>query len=47
MSLLRHVLFITLFGLCLNAPLQAADAPSRTDVQNSLDALADRKLPEA
>jgi potassium efflux system protein len=47
MSLLRHVLFITLFGLCLSAPLQAADAPSRTDVQNSLDALADRKLPEA
>lgn len=47
MSLLRHVLFITLIGLCLSAPLQAADAPSRTDVQNSLDALADRKLPEA
>lgn len=47
MPLLRHALFITLLGLCLSAPLQAAEAPSREDVQKSLDALAERKLPEA
>ena len=47
MPLFRHLLLIALVNLCLSAPLYAAEPPSREDVQRSLDALADRKLPEA
>ncbi|WNF46371.1 mechanosensitive channel MscK [Pseudomonas sp. SG20056] len=48
MPSLRTYLAVALLGLCLSAPLlQAAEPPSRADVQSSLDNLADRKLPEA
>jgi len=45
MPSLRTYLAVALLGLCLSAPLlQAAEPPSRADVQSSLDNLADRKL---
>ncbi|WP_167143183.1 mechanosensitive channel MscK [Pseudomonas sp. OTU750018] len=48
MPSLRTYLAVALLGLCLSATLlQAAEPPSRADVQSSLDNLADRKLPEA
>ncbi|MBU3059894.1 mechanosensitive channel MscK [Pseudomonas indica] len=48
MPSLRSLLLAALLGLCLTTPgLHAAEAPSRENVQRSLDGLADRKLPEA
>ncbi|SEQ02236.1 potassium efflux system protein [Pseudomonas cuatrocienegasensis] len=43
----RHYLIATLLGVCLSAPFTyAAEAPTRADVQGSLDSLAERKLSE-
>ena len=48
MPSLRTLFAATLLGLCLlTQPTLAAELPSRSDVQSSLDGLADRKLPEA
>ena len=48
MPSLRTCLAIALLGLCLSVPpTQAADSPKSADVQRELDALAERKLPEA
>jgi potassium-dependent mechanosensitive channel len=48
MPSLRAYLVIALLGLPLCAPwLQAAEPPKSTDIQRSLDNLAERKLPEA
>ena len=48
MPSLRSLLLAALLGLCLTTSgLHAAEAPSRENVQRSLDGLADRKLPEA
>ncbi|CAD5107348.1 mechanosensitive channel MscK [Zestomonas carbonaria] len=49
MPLLRTVFAATLLGLglLLQPALQAAEAPDPTEVQRSLDGLADRKLAEA
>ncbi len=47
MSSLRILFVATLLGLCLTAPLSAAELPSSSAVQRSLDSLPDRKLPEA
>ena len=48
MPFLRPLFFALLFGFCLNAAAQQEDAlPSIADVQQSLDSLPDRKLPEA
>lgn len=48
MPSLRTYLAVALLGLCLSTPLlHAAEPPSRAAVQNSLDNLAERKLPEA
>ena len=45
---LRSILRTALLGLCLSVShLLAADLPSVTGVQNSLDKIAERKLPEA
>ncbi|WP_220814690.1 mechanosensitive channel MscK [Pseudomonas paralcaligenes] len=48
MSFLRPLFTTLLIGLCLTAnPLAAAEPPTSKAVQESLGALADRKLPEA
>ena len=48
MSPLRTLFAAFLIGLCLSsAPALAADPPSRESVQQSLDKIADRKLPDA
>ncbi|WP_407313217.1 mechanosensitive channel MscK [Pseudomonas sp. nanlin1] len=48
MPTLRNVLAAALLGLCMAATsIQAADLPPRDTVQQSLDKIADRKLPEA
>lgn len=48
MSSLRTLLAATLLGFCLSSPLLLAnELPSSTQVQRSLDSLAERKLPEA
>lgn len=48
MSLLRTLFVIALLGLSLSVgTLQAAEPPSPESVQQSLDKIADRKLPEA
>lgn len=48
MPSLRTYLAVALLGLCLSVPqLHAAEPPSSSAVQSSLDSLADRKLPEA
>ena len=48
MSLLRTLFVTALLGLSLSVgTLQAAEPPSPESVQQSLDKIADRKLPEA
>ena len=48
MPSLRTLFAATLLGLCLlTQPTLAAELPARSEVQRSLDGLADRKLPEA
>ena len=47
MSFLRPLLLGLLLGCSFIAPVLAAEPPSAKAVQQSLDALADRKLPEA
>ena len=47
MSSLRILFVATLLGLCLTTPLSAAELPSISAVQRSLDSLPDRKLAEA
>lgn len=48
MPSLRTYLAVVLLGVCLNVhQVQAAGLPSSNDVRNSLDNLAERKLPEA
>ncbi|AYC34573.1 mechanosensitive channel MscK [Pseudomonas cavernae] len=48
MPLLRTFFAAALLGLCLTAqPLQAAEPPSSSAVQRSLDSLAERKLADA
>lgn len=48
MSSIRNYLAVALLGLCLGASLtHAAEPLDSAEVQRSLDALADRKLPEA
>ena len=47
MSFLRPLLLGLLLGCSFIAPVSAAEPPSAKAVQQSLDALAERKLPEA
>ncbi|MEO4045454.1 mechanosensitive channel MscK [Pseudomonas sp. CAU 1711] len=47
MPSLRPLLFALLLGCSLTAPAFAAEPPSPQSVQQSLDGLAERKLPEA
>ncbi|MBP8172140.1 MAG: mechanosensitive channel MscK, partial [Pseudomonas sp.] len=48
MPSLRSLFVAALLGLCLLAqPTLAAELPTRSEVQRSLDGLAERKLPEA
>ena len=47
MSFLRPLLLGLLLGCSFIAPVSAAEPPSAKAVQQSLDALADRNLPEA
>ena len=48
MSLLRRPLVAAVLALCLGvSPVFAEEPPKIENVQQSLDALADRKLPEA
>jgi potassium efflux system protein len=47
MPLLRSLLLSTLLGLCLTSTALHAEPPAASEVQRSLDQLADRKLPEA
>ena len=48
MPTLRSLISTALLGLCLALPVaHAAEAPSRESVQQSLDRIADRKLPDA
>ncbi|MBP5090863.1 hypothetical protein HUS91_36315, partial [Pseudomonas chlororaphis] len=48
MPTLRTFFAIALLGLSLSVgPLQAAEPPSAESVQQSLDKIAERKLPEA
>ena len=48
MLTLRTFFVAALLGLCLSiVPVQAAEPPTRSDVQQSLDKIADRKLADA
>ncbi|RJG13173.1 mechanosensitive channel MscK [Pseudomonas cavernicola] len=48
MPFLRSLFTASLLGLCLSfQPLQAAEPPTSSGVQSSLDSLGERKLPEA